>query len=96
MSIVPAMILLSLLVVGGAVLAFVWAVEHDQFDDLQGPAFLPLDDAEPVGPAALLTPAAPTTLSATTSTSVSVSAPVSIPATHSPSETPPPDPRMPA
>lgn len=44
MSILPVMILASLLVVLGAVVAFFWAVENDQFDDLEFPAFLPLLD----------------------------------------------------
>ncbi len=46
MSILPVMILVSLLVVVGAGIAFFWAVENDQFEDLQSPGFLPLmDDA---------------------------------------------------
>ncbi|MEB2318290.1 MAG: cbb3-type cytochrome oxidase assembly protein CcoS [Pseudomonadota bacterium] len=44
MSIIPVMILVSMLVVLGAGIAFFWAVEHDQFEDLQSPAFLPLLD----------------------------------------------------
>ena len=44
MSIFPVMILVSLLVTLGAVVAFFWAVENDQFDDLEFPAFLPLLD----------------------------------------------------
>lgn len=48
MSILPVMILVSMLVVVGAGIAFFWAVEHDQFEDLKSPAFLPLqDDAAP-------------------------------------------------
>lgn len=51
MSIVPIMIGLSLLVLMGAGIAFFWAVDHDQFEDLKSPAFLPLlDDAEPASP----------------------------------------------
>jgi cbb3-type cytochrome oxidase maturation protein len=42
MSILPAMVVLSLLVVAGAGLAFFWAVDHDQFEDLDSPAFMPL------------------------------------------------------
>ena len=48
MSILPLMILVSLLVVLGAGIAFFWAVEHDQFEDLESPGFLPLlDDPAP-------------------------------------------------
>jgi len=48
MSILPVMILVSMLVVIGAGIAFFWAVDHDQFEDLQSPAFLPLmDDSAP-------------------------------------------------
>jgi cbb3-type cytochrome oxidase maturation protein len=35
---------LSLLLLLGAVWAFFWAVDHDQFDDMETPALLPLDD----------------------------------------------------
>ncbi len=46
MGILPILVLSSLLVALGAALAFFWAVEHDQFEDLDFPAFLPLlDDA---------------------------------------------------
>jgi cbb3-type cytochrome oxidase maturation protein len=38
------MIPLSLLFIGGAVAFFFWAVDHDQFDDLETPGLLPLDD----------------------------------------------------
>ena len=44
MTILLLMIPLSLLFVGGAVILFFWAVDHDQFDDLETPALLPLDD----------------------------------------------------
>jgi cbb3-type cytochrome oxidase maturation protein len=44
MSILPVMILVSMLVVVIAGIAFFWAVEHDQFEDLQSPGFLPLID----------------------------------------------------
>lgn len=50
MSIVPFMILVSLLVACGAAVAFFWAVSHDQFDDLESPAFLPLFDDTPDPP----------------------------------------------
>ena len=45
MTILLLMIPLSLLFVGGAVVFFFWAVDHDQFDDLETPALLPLDDS---------------------------------------------------
>lgn len=52
MSILPFMILVSMLVVVGAGIAFFWAVDQDQFEDLQSPAFLPLqDDPAPEPPA---------------------------------------------
>jgi cbb3-type cytochrome oxidase maturation protein len=41
------MIPLSLALLAGAVWAFFWAVDHDQFDDLETPGLLPLDDVEP-------------------------------------------------
>jgi cbb3-type cytochrome oxidase maturation protein len=37
---------LALLLLALAVGAFFWAVDHDQFDDLQTPGLLPLDEAE--------------------------------------------------
>ena len=39
------MIPLSLALLAGAVWAFFWAVDHDQFDDLETPGLLPLDDS---------------------------------------------------
>jgi len=39
------MIPLSLLFLGGAVAVFFWAVDHDQFEDMESPGLLPLDDA---------------------------------------------------
>jgi cbb3-type cytochrome oxidase maturation protein len=39
------MIPLSLLFMSGAVMFFFWAVDHDQFDDLETPGLLPLDDS---------------------------------------------------
>jgi len=47
-SILVVLIPLSILVLVGAGVAFFWAVEHDQFDDLETPRLLPLlDDAAP-------------------------------------------------
>lgn len=62
MSILPVMILVSMLVVVGAGIAFFWAVEHDQFEDLKSPGFLPLmddpvDDAAPAAKGAVAGPA---------------------------------------
>jgi cbb3-type cytochrome oxidase maturation protein len=37
---------LALLLLALAVGAFFWAVDHDQFDDLQTPGLLPLDEAD--------------------------------------------------
>ena len=45
MTILLLMIPLSLLFMGAAVVFFFWAVDHDQFDDLETPALLPLDDS---------------------------------------------------
>ena len=36
---------LSILLAIGALVAFFWAVDHGQFDDLETPAILPLADA---------------------------------------------------
>ena len=44
MNILIVMIPLSLLLLSGAVAAFFWAVNHDQFDDLETPELLPLLD----------------------------------------------------
>jgi len=45
MNILLFLIPLSLLLIGIAAWIFVWAVRHGQFDDLDTPALLPLDDA---------------------------------------------------
>ncbi len=47
MSILVIMIPLSLLFVFGAGVAFFWAVNHDQFDDMDSPALLPVSDDLP-------------------------------------------------
>ncbi|HNT39548.1 MAG TPA: cbb3-type cytochrome oxidase assembly protein CcoS [Rubrivivax sp.] len=51
MNILVVMIPLSIVLLIGAGLAFFWAVEHQQFDDLETPRLLPLldDPAAPVG-----------------------------------------------
>ncbi len=48
MSILYLLIPLSLILLGLAVWAFFWAVRHDQFEDLEGPAHRILfDDDDP-------------------------------------------------
>lgn len=49
MNILLIMIPLSILFLVGAGIAFFWAVDHDQFDDLDTPKLLPLLD-EPAAP----------------------------------------------
>lgn len=44
MTILLILVPISLLLIGLAVWAFFWAVDNDQFDDLDTPAFLILDD----------------------------------------------------
>ncbi|HEX7062354.1 MAG TPA: cbb3-type cytochrome oxidase assembly protein CcoS [Woeseiaceae bacterium] len=44
MNVLLVMIPLSLLLLVGAAAAFFWAVDHDQFDDMDTPALLPLDE----------------------------------------------------
>ncbi len=48
MTILLLMIPLSLLFVGVAVATFFWAVNHDQFDDMDSPGLMPLSDDTPV------------------------------------------------
>jgi len=50
MNALVLLIPLSLLLLAVAVWAFFWAVDHDQFDDLDTPALLPLDDITDVPP----------------------------------------------
>jgi cbb3-type cytochrome oxidase maturation protein len=50
MNILVFMIPLSLLFLAGAVAAFFWAVDHAQFDDMETPGLLPLDDSADGGP----------------------------------------------
>ena len=53
MNILVIMIPLSILLLIGAGIAFFWAVEHDQFDDLDTPKLLPLLDdptSKEIGP----------------------------------------------
>ncbi len=44
MNILLVMIPLSIVLLIGAVAAFFWAVNHDQFDDMDTPSLLALDD----------------------------------------------------
>lgn len=52
MNILLVMIPLSILLALGAGIAFFWAVDHDQFDDLDTPKLLPLLDEPPAETAA--------------------------------------------
>ena len=45
MSALVFLIPLSILLAIGAIIAFFWAVDHGQFDDLETPGILPLADA---------------------------------------------------
>ena len=47
MNILLVMVPLSILLLVGAAIAFFWAVEHDQFDDMDTPALLPMTDLPP-------------------------------------------------
>lgn len=47
MNALPLLIGLSVLLLMGAVSALFWAVEHDQFEDLQTPELTPLMDSVP-------------------------------------------------
>ena len=44
MNILLVMIPLSILLLIGAGFAFFWAVDHDQFEDMETPRLLPLED----------------------------------------------------
>lgn len=44
MNVLLVMIPLSLVLLVGAVVAFFWAVDHGQFDDMDTPGLLALDD----------------------------------------------------
>ncbi|MDR0781510.1 MAG: cbb3-type cytochrome oxidase assembly protein CcoS [Pseudomonadales bacterium] len=50
MSILVVMVPLSILLLIGAGVAFFWAVDHDQFDDLDTPRLLPLEDTPAKAP----------------------------------------------
>jgi cbb3-type cytochrome oxidase maturation protein len=49
-NILIVMIPLSFLLLSGAVAAFFWAVNHDQFDDFDTPELLPLLDSTDTSP----------------------------------------------
>lgn len=44
MNVLLVMIPLSIVLLIGAASAFFWAVDHGQFDDMDTPGLLPLDD----------------------------------------------------
>jgi cbb3-type cytochrome oxidase maturation protein len=44
MNIVLVMLGLSVVLLLGAAAAFFWAVDHGQFEDMEGSSLLPLDD----------------------------------------------------
>ena len=50
MNILLVMVPLSILLLVGAAIAFFWAVEHDQFEDMETPALLPMTDLPPEEP----------------------------------------------
>lgn len=51
MNILLVLIPLSLLLVGAALCAFFWAVDNDQFEDMETPALdILADDDKPVAP----------------------------------------------
>ncbi len=58
MNILLVLIPVTLLIIGVAVALFFWAVNHQQFDDLDSPGVLPLmDDPAPDSPANEVAPA---------------------------------------
>ena len=44
MNVVLVMLGLSVILLAGATAFFFWAVDHDQFDDMETPGLLALDD----------------------------------------------------
>lgn len=50
MTILVVMIPISILLMVAAGILFFWAVDHDQFDDMDTPALLPLMDEDPPRP----------------------------------------------
>jgi cbb3-type cytochrome oxidase maturation protein len=53
MNILLVLIPVTLVVIGVAVALFFWAVNHQQFDDLDSPGVLPLMDDDPPEPVSL-------------------------------------------
>lgn len=51
MNVILVLIPVTIVVIGVAIALFFWAVNHQQFDDLDSPAVLPLLDDVPVTPA---------------------------------------------
>ncbi len=58
MNVLLALIPVSILLLIAAGIAFFWAVDHDQFDDMDTPALLPLLDEPDPPPAARREPPA--------------------------------------
>ncbi|MEO6270511.1 MAG: cbb3-type cytochrome oxidase assembly protein CcoS [Lautropia sp.] len=52
MTILLVMIPITLLLVVAGGFAFFWAVNHDQFDDMDSPSLQPLTDSDAAAPAA--------------------------------------------
>lgn len=50
MNVILVMIPLSLVLLIGAAAAFFWAVDNDQFDDMETPGLTPLDDRPDTAP----------------------------------------------
>ena len=50
MNVLIIMIPLSLVLLAGAAAAFFWAVDHDQFADMETPGLLPLEDDPTTAP----------------------------------------------
>ncbi len=49
MSVIAVLIVCSMIVAGGFLIAFLWAVKHGQFDDRYTPSLRILFDDEPSG-----------------------------------------------
>ncbi len=50
MNVILVMIPISIVLLAGAAAAFFWAVDNDQFDDMETPGLTPLDDLPPKVP----------------------------------------------
>lgn len=51
MNVILVLIPVTIVVIGVAIALFFWAVNHQQFDDLDSPAVLPLLEDPPAEPA---------------------------------------------